>query len=123
MTWKRITTLDQQAGIGTEGRSYRFKAADLVDHADKLGIGITKMSPSSFTGLDELPQNPDTEKRIQNADPSFPIMALQRDDGTHQIIDGTHRARKAIRDGLESVPVRVLTHDQMKPFLSDNPVE
>lgn len=123
MPWRKITTLDQQAGIGVEGRSYRFKAADLVDHADKLGIGVTQMPPSSFAGLDELPQNSDTEGRIQKADPSFPILALQKDDGTHHIIDGTHRARRAIRDGMSSVPVRVLTHDQMKPFLSDNPVE
>ena len=46
------------------------------------------------------------EKRIQEADLTFPIIILFKGGVLHRIVDGHHRAEKAFRMGLEELPCR-----------------
>ena len=51
----------------------------------------------------------DEVRKIDNADLQYPILIFVNDDGEFiTIIDGHHRAQKAVRKGLETIKAKVI---------------
>jgi ParB-like chromosome segregation protein Spo0J len=51
----------------------------------------------------------DEVRKIDNADLQYPILIFVNDDGEFiTIIDGHHRAQKAVRKGIETIKAKVI---------------
>ena len=107
---------EQEAGIGIDGKSYKFKIRDLVAFAEKYPV--TKVNPKEFIqqikGRDEDPTQ--SMARAEKADLQYPIIVLKRKNGQLWIADGTHRAHKAILNKLPTINAKVIPIDDMKSF-------
>ena len=81
---------------------------DLLNVTDYLPveeISVEELKPHLLTwdGDDE-----EVEK-IESADLQYPILIFVNDDGNLiSIIDGHHRAQKAVRKGLETIKAKVI---------------
>jgi hypothetical protein len=81
---------------------------DLLNVTDYLPveeISVEELKPHLLTwdGDDE-----EVEK-IESADLQYPILIFVNDDGNFiSIIDGHHRAQKAVRKGLETIKAKVI---------------
>jgi len=69
---------DQEAGIGLDGQSFKFKIRDLVALADKYPV--TSIDPNQFVqqikDRDEDPKQ--SMARAEKADLQYPIIVVQR---------------------------------------------
>ena len=109
-------SLDQEAGIGLDGQSFKFKIRDLVSFADKYPV--TKIDPKEFSnqlsGRDEDPKQ--SMARAQKADLKYPIIVVKRNNGKLWIADGTHRAHKAILNKLSYINAKIIPIKDMSQF-------
>jgi predicted nucleotidyltransferase len=107
---------DQEAGIGIDGKSFKFKIRDLVAFAKKYPV--TKVDPNQFAdqiaGREEDPKQ--SMARAEKADLQYPIIVVKRKNGQLWIADGTHRAHKAILNKLPSINARIIPVEDMTPF-------
>ena len=61
----------------------------------------------------------DTQKRINNADISYPIIVVSnKKQKIIAVLDGTHRIRKAIQLGLKVIKAIIIPKKDMKKFKS-----
>ena len=113
---KENTGFNQEAGIGIDGKSYKFKIRDLVAFAEKYPV--TKVNPKEFIqqikGRDEDPTQSMT--RAEKADLQYPIIVVHRKYGQLWIADGTHRTHKAILNKLPSINAKIIPIKDMAPF-------
>jgi len=113
---KENTGFDQEAGIGIDGKSYKFKIRDLVAFAKKYPV--TPINPTQFTqqikDRDEDPAHSMT--RAEKADLQYPIIVVQRTNGQLWIADGTHRAHRAILNKLPTINAKIIPIDDMESF-------
>ena len=107
---------EQEAGIGIDGKSFKFKIKDLVAFANKYPV--TKVNPKEFIqqikGRDEDPTQ--SMARAEKADLQYPIIVVQRKNGQLWIADGTHRVHKAILNKLPTINAKVIPIDDMESF-------
>ena len=94
---------DQEAGIGIDGKSFKFKIRDLVALADNYPV--TKINPQQFSKqiADRDEDSTQSMARAEKADLQYPIIVVKRQNGQLWIADGTHRAHKAILNKLPSI--------------------
>ena len=113
---------DQEAGIGIDGKSFKFKIRDLVALADNYPV--TKIDPQQFSkqiaGRDE--DSTQSMARAEKADLQYPIIVVKRQNGQLWIADGTHRAHKAIMHKLPSINAKIIPIKDMAPFDVDQGV-
>jgi hypothetical protein len=109
--------------LGTELKKQKadgetFTFGDKVYNIDKAIYLISKEKTSTVNiGIETLPKLSyafvsKTEKGIDNADISKPVILAKTKDGL-LLIDGHHRVEKAIREG-KSIKANILTEDQVK---------
>ena len=114
--------VDQEAGIGIDGKSFKFKIRDLVALADNYPV--TKIDPQQFSkqiaGRDE--DSTQSMARAEKADLQYPIIVVKRQNGQLWIADGTHRAHKAIMHKLPSINAKIIPIKDMAPFDVDQGV-
>ena len=107
---------DQEAGIGIDGKSFKFKIRDLVAFAEKYPV--TKVDPNQFAdqiaGREEDPAQ--SMARAEKADLQYPIIVVKRKNGQLWIADGTHRAHKAILNKLPAIQAKIIPIKDMTPF-------
>lgn len=108
--------IDQEAGIGVDGKSFKFKIRDLITLADNYPI--TNIDPQQFSkqiaGRDEDPTQ--SMARAEKADLQYPIIVVKRKNGQLWIADGTHRAHKAILNKIPKIKAKIIPIKDMAPF-------
>jgi hypothetical protein len=107
---------EQEAGIGIDGKSFKFKIRDLVALADKYPV--VKVDPKQFADQIAGREEDETQSmaRMQKADLQYPIIVVKRQNGQFWIADGTHRAHKAILNKLPSINAKVIPIADMAQF-------
>ena len=107
---------DQEAGIGIDGKSFKFKIRDLVALADNYPV--TKINPQQFSKqiADRDEDSTQSMARAEKADLQYPIIVVKRQNGKLWIADGTHRAHKAILNKLPSISAKIIPIKDMAPF-------
>lgn len=109
--------LDQQAGIGIDGQSFRFSVKDLIALANNYPV--SKIDPKQFeeqlAGREEDPSQ--SMARAQKAELKYPIIVVKRKNGSLWIADGTHRAHKAIMMNLPTIDAKIIPVEDMGQFL------
>lgn len=109
--------LDQQAGIGIDGKSFKFNVKDLIALANNYPV--TKIDPKQFenqlSGREEDPTQ--SMARAQKAELKYPIIVVKRKNGELWIADGTHRAHKAIMMDLPTIDAKIIPVEDMGQFL------
>lgn len=110
---------DQEAGIGIDGKSFKFKIRDLVAFADDYPV--TEIDPKQFIGqIKDRNEDPvQSMARAKAADLQYPIIVVKRKNGNLWIADGTHRAHKAILKKLPTIKAKVIPIEDMTPFAVD----
>ncbi len=113
---------DQEAGIGIDEKSFKFKIRDLVALADNYPV--TKIDPQQFSkqiaGRDE--DSTQSMARAEKADLQYPIIVVKRQNGQLWIADGTHRVHKAIMHKLPSINAKIIPIKDLAPFDVDQGV-
>ena len=90
------------------GEGDKITLMDLLNDTEDIpvsNISVEELKPHllSWDG-DE-----DEVKKIDSADLQYPILIFVNDDGKFlTIIDGHHRAQKAVRKGLETIKAKVI---------------
>jgi len=114
---------DQEAGIGLDGKSFKFKIRNLVAFAENYPVN--KIDPNQFAdqiaGREE--DNAQSMARAEKADLQYPIIVVKRQNGQLWIADGTHRAHKAILNKLPSIKARIIPIKDMSSFAAKQSVK
>ena len=87
---------------------YKVTLMDLLDATEdipvsKIDLEVLKPYLLTWDGDEE------ERKKIDKADLQYPILIFVEDDGSFiSIIDGHHRAQKAVRKGLETIKAKII---------------
>lgn len=121
-TFTEGSGIDQVAGIGMDGKSYRFKIKDLIAKTQKYPV--QNLNPKIFTQqLADIEEPEDSQKkRTAAAELQYPIIVVKNGKNLH-IADGTHRVRKALAQNLPTIKARVIPLEDMDDFLAKDVVE
>ena len=127
---ENITRIKEVMGLITEGlddTSWENDEGDKITLIDLLNA--TEDIPVQNISVEELKPHlltwdgdENEIKKIDRADLQYPILIFVDDDGSFiSIIDGHHRAQKAVRKGLETIkakiiPINLLPKDIRKVF-------
>ena len=115
---ENILRIKEVMGILNEGlhdTSWENEEVDKITLMDLLNA--TEDIPVSEISVEELKQHlltwdgdENEIKKIESADLQYPILIFINDDGEFvSIIDGHHRAQKAVRKGLETIKAKVIS--------------
>lgn len=115
---ENILRIKEVMGILNEGlhdTSWENEEGDKITLIDLLNA--TEDIPVSEISVEELKQHlltwdgdENEIKKIERADLQYPILIFINDDGEFvSIIDGHHRAQKAVRKGLETIKAKVIS--------------
>jgi hypothetical protein len=109
--------LDKTKGIQTEGlhntsweneEGNKITLMDLLNATENIpveNISVEELKPHLLTWDGDK----DEVKKIDSADLQYPILIFVDNDGEFiSIIDGHHRAQKAVRKGLETIKAKVI---------------
>ena len=127
---ENIQRIKQMMGIINEGlhdTSWENEEGDKITLMDLLNA--TEDVPVENISVEELKphlltwdEDEDEVKKIDKADLKYPILIFVDDDGKFiSIVDGHHRAQKAVRKGLKTIkakeiPISELPKDIKKVF-------
>ena len=114
---ENIQRIKQMMGLLTEGlhdTSWQNEDGDKITLMDLLDA--TQDIPIEEYSVEELKPHlltwdgdGDEVRKIERADLQYPILIFVNDDGEFiNIIDGHHRAQKAVRKGLETIKAKVI---------------
>ena len=115
---ENILRIKEVMGILNEGlhdTSWENEEGDKITLIDLLNA--TEDIPVSEISVEELKPHlltwdgdENEIKKIESADLQYPILIFINDDGEFvSIIDGHHRAQKAVRKGLETIKAKVIS--------------
>lgn len=115
---ENILRIKEVMGILNEGlhdTSWENEEGDKITLIDLLNA--TEDIPVSEISVEELKPHlltwdgdENEIKKIESADLQYPILIFINDDGEFvSIIDGHHRAQKAVRKGLDSIKAKVIS--------------
>ena len=114
---ENINRIKQVMGVINEGlhdTSWQNEEGDKITLMDLLNA--TQDIPVSDFSVEELKphllswdNHEDEVKKIDSADLQYPILIFVNDDGNFiSIIDGHHRAQKAVRMGFDTIKAKVI---------------
>jgi len=114
---ENIQRIKQMMGLIIEGlhdTSWQNEEGDKITLMDLLDA--TQDIPVKEYSVEELKPHlltwdgdEDEIRKIEKADLQYPILIFVNDDGEFiSIIDGHHRAQKAVRKGLETIKAKVI---------------
>ena len=112
-----IRRIKEMMGVTNEGlhdTSWENEEGDKITLMDLLNS--TENIPVENISVEELKPHlltwdgdEDEIRKIESADLQYPILIFVNDDGEFiSIIDGHHRAQKAVRKGLETIRAKVI---------------
>jgi len=107
----KINKIEQTEGLhdtSWENEGEKITLIDLLNATDNIpvkNVSVEKLKPHLLSW-----NNDDEEiRKIESADLKYPILIFVEDDGEFiSIIDGHHRAHKAIRKGLETIKAKII---------------
>ena len=112
-----IRRIKEMMGVINEGLHDTFWQNEEGDKITLLDLlNATEDLPVEEVPVEELKPrlltwdgDEDEVKKIESADLQYPILIFVNDDGEFiSIIDGHHRAQKAVRKGLETIKAKVI---------------
>ena len=112
-----IRRIKEMMGVINEGLHDTFWQNEEGDKITLLDLlNATEDLPIEEVPVEELKPrlltwdgDEDEVKKIESADLQYPILIFVNDDGEFiSIIDGHHRAQKAVRKGLETIKAKVI---------------
>lgn len=80
-----------------------------TDPVATVQVAVSEIS-HGFSSIDE--------SHVESVDISHPVILAEIAPGQYNLIDGNHRAEKARRLGVTTLPARILTVKQHLPFLT-----
>ena len=105
-----------------DGQGNLYSVKHLYDYANQVA-GEPVMLPIKHTdGIEWWHksyslENPDHVERMQNADTTFPVLAIETGEDQYTVADGLNRIMKAHSvEGKSHVPAMVLTREQFDDF-------
>jgi hypothetical protein len=114
---ENIQRIKQMMGVINEGlhdTSWENDEGDKITLMDLLNvtedipvrnISVEKLTPHLLSWDD----NEEEVKKIESSDLQYPVLIFVNDDGEFiTLIDGHHRAQKAVRRGLETIKAKVI---------------
>jgi len=114
---ENISRIKEMMGLVTEGlhdTSWENDEGDKITLMDLLNatenipvmdIPVEELKPHLLTWDGDA----DEVKKIESADLQYPILIFVNDDGNLiSIIDGHHRAQKAVRNELETIKAKII---------------
>ena len=114
---EQISRIKSMMGVINEGlhdTSWQNKEGDKITLMDLLNatedipveeFPVEELKPHLLTWVDDQEE----VKKIDMADLQYPILIFVNDDGEFiSIIDGHHRAQKAVRKGMETIKAKVI---------------
>ena len=91
-----------------ENDGEKITLVDLLDATDDIpveNVSVEELKPHLLT----WDGDEEEFKKIEKADLKYPILIFVEDDGEFiSIIDGHHRAQKAVRKGLETIKAKII---------------
>ena len=118
-------SIDKTAGVWDTNEKFKdgsdfkikFKVSDIIELAKNKTV--EELNPKSinydFSGRKE--DESETNKRVMNADLSYPILVVQNEKGKiFGMLDGTHRLQKALKMGLDKIKVKIFNKEELLPF-------
>jgi len=115
---KQVNPLEKTAGFENPHGKWSFKVGDVVNMAASKGK-LNTFNPQIFAPQLEGRLGESTEEnrtRTNAVDMSHPIVVLKHPDGTHSLLDGTHRVQNALEKGMKSINAQIVTHKDMQPW-------
>ena len=114
---EEVESWDNQMAGDEEGNQYSVK--DLYAHAQSKGpakeIAIDSTDALEWWDKEYTMDNPDHVARMNNADTSYPVLAIEYEKGKYSIADGLNRIKKAHSiEGKKSIMAHVMSQDEMK---------
>lgn len=114
---EEVESWDKQMTGDEEGNQYSVK--DLYAHAQKKGpaveLPIESTDALEWWDKSYSMDNPSHVKRMNNADTSVPVLAIEYEKGKYSIADGLNRIKKAHSiEGKKTIMAHVLSQDEMK---------
>ena len=114
---ENIQRIKEMMGVTNEGlhdTSWQNEEGDKITLMDLLDA--TQDIPVEEYSVEELKPHlltwdgdEDEIRKIERADLQYPILIFVNDDGEFiSIVDGHHRAQKAVRKGLETIKAKVI---------------
>jgi hypothetical protein len=114
---EQINRIQEMMEITSEGlydTSWENEEGDKVNLIDLLNV--TKDIPTEKVSVKELKphllswnDNEEEIKKIEKADLNYPILIFVNDNNEFlTIIDGHHRAQKAVRNGLKTIKAKII---------------
>ena len=109
---EQITRIQSMMGVINEGlhdTSWENEEGEKITLMDLLNatedISVEELKPHLLT----WDGDEDEVKKIDSSDLQYPILIFVNDDGKFiSIIDGHHRAQKAVRKGLETIKAKII---------------
>jgi hypothetical protein len=114
---EQITRIQSMMGVINEGlhdtsweneEGEKITLMDLLNATEDISveeISVEELKPHLLT----WDGDEDEVKKIDSSDLQYPILIFVNDDGKFiSIIDGHHRAQKAVRKGLETIKAKII---------------
>ena len=121
-------SIDKTAGVWItdekfdDGDDFRieFKVSDVIDLAEDKPVVIINPNEIDYNFEGRIEDEGETNKRVMNADLSYPILVVQNEDGKiFALLDGTHRLQKALMLNKKKIKVKVFDKSELKKFKVD----
>lgn len=108
---------DSQKATDDEGNEYSVKK--LYAYAEKKGpaveIPIDSTDALEWWDKSYSMDNPEDVERMENADTSYPVLAVEYEKGKYSIADGLNRIKKAhSKEGKKTIMAHIVSQDEMK---------
>lgn len=115
--FETIETWDDQKAGDDEGNQYSVK--DLYAYAQKKGspkeISIDSTDALEWWDKVYSMDNHEHVARMERADTSYPVLAIEYEKGKYSIADGLNRIKKAhSKEDKKTINAYILTQDEMK---------
>lgn len=101
--------------------SYIFSVDEIIEFAKKYSISQVNINDlySELYDYSHSYLDVDTQKRIDNADLSYPVILVSNNkQKIIAVLDGTHRIRKAIQLKLKTIKATIIPKKDMEQFNS-----
>lgn len=102
---------DQLCTFEHNGRKMHCNVDLLIEHC--------KVKQAQLVNVDEIIEFQDTvdTEYAMKTDISIPIIVVQFDDGTYEILDGNHRLYRAAHEGKSQIMAHILNELELDKFI------
>jgi hypothetical protein len=121
-------SIDKTAGVWItdekfdDGDDFRieFKVSDVIDLAEDKPVVSVNPKEIDYNFEGRIEDEEETNKRVMNADLSYPILVVQNEDGKiFALLDGTHRLQKALMLNKKKIKAKVFNKPELEKFKVD----